>query len=105
MRIVSKSRCEESKLKMEIRDYIESRGGFWSNVQGGPYSKKGDPDIIACYRGHYVAIEAKDGDNSMDEYQKTRLVQILKAGGIHIEAYSVKDVADVFDSIDSLLFG
>lgn len=49
----------EQDLKRELKRFIEAIGGYWAVVQGGPYSKPGDPDIIACIDGRFVGIEAK----------------------------------------------
>lgn len=90
----------ESALKKKFKDYIEYRGGFWSSIQAGPGSKIGDPDMIACYKGVYVAIEGKTYEGSQSEWQKLRQKQIQAAGGIYLLARTVEDIADTFDEID-----
>ena len=60
----------EADLKKKIKRLIEDRGGFWSAVKGGEYSKPGDPDIIACYRGYFIAIEGKSATGSPSEEQE-----------------------------------
>ncbi len=89
----------ESELKRDIKRLLEARGAFWSMVTGGPYSKPGDPDIIACYKGRYIGIEAKSAHGVQRPEQIIRQKQIEAAGGIYILAYSVKAVEDCLDSI------
>ena len=82
----------ESKIKKEIKEYIKKLGGFWSTVQGGPYSKPGDPDLVCWVKGRYVGIEVKTGTGKLSEIQKVRADEIMSAGGIWILARSVEDV-------------
>ena len=81
----------EAKLRKEIKAYLDQIGAYWSMVAGGSYSKVGDPDIIACINGKYLAIEAKV-DTSQSDWQKLRQRQIEDAGGMYIIARSVDDV-------------
>lgn len=90
----------EAKLKMDIRRYLESIGAFWSNVQGGPGSKPGDPDIIACYKGRYVAIEAKSPIGVLSPIQKARRDEIRKAGGIYGIVRTIEDVKNLIGEIE-----
>lgn len=84
----------EQKIKKQIKDYITRIGGFWSIVQGGPYSKPGDPDLICCVQGRYIGIEAKTPTGKPTELQLQRGREIEQAGGIWILARSVEDVRD-----------
>lgn len=84
----------EQKIKKQIKDYITRIGGFWSIVQGGPYSKPGDPDLICCVDGRYIGIEAKTPTGKPTELQLQRGREIEQAGGIWILARSVEDVRD-----------
>ncbi len=49
----------EQLIKRDLKRFIEGIGGYWASVQGGPGSKPGDPDIIACIDGRFIGIEAK----------------------------------------------
>lgn len=91
----------EADLKKKIKRLIEDRGGFWSAVKGGEYSKPGDPDIIACYRGYFIAIEGKSATGSPSEEQEDCKAWVLDAGGIHIYAYNLDVVRATLDMIDA----
>lgn len=90
----------EGDLKREIREYLKAKGVYRINVPGGGYGDVGAPDIVACYKGRFIGIEAKVGRNTMSAWQKRHMKGILDAGGIHIEARSLKDVQDVIESLD-----
>ena len=86
----------EQRIKNEIKRFITAQKGFWSVIQGGPYSKPGDPDIVCCIKGLYVAIEAKTINGRLSDMQILRGKEIERAGGIWIVARSVGDVESEF---------
>lgn len=45
-------------------------------------SKVGDPDIILCVNGFYVALELKVGKNKATKLQAHKLEMIKQSGGI-----------------------
>lgn len=100
-----RSEKSESSIKSEIKRYLESKGAYWSMVAGGTYSKTGDPDIIACYKGHFVAIEAKTSIGKQRELQMVREKEIKNAGGIYLLARSVDDVRGCLEVIDNVAVG
>ena len=90
----------EGRLKTEIRRYLSGIGAFWSNVQGGRGSKPGDPDLIVCYKGRYVALEAKSPTGRQSDIQKTRMEEIRDAGGIYEIVRTLKDVKQIMEEIE-----
>lgn len=90
----------EGRTKSEIRKFLSDSGAFWSNVQGGPGSKPGDPDIVVCYKGHYIGLEAKSENGVQSPIQKVRETEIIKAGGIYEIVRSVEDVKKVLESVE-----
>lgn len=91
---------EEGQLKTEIRKYLTGIGAFWSNIQGGPGSKPGDPDIVVCYKGHYIGLEAKAHRGVQSPIQKRRMDEIRDAGGIYAIVRSLDDVKEIMESIE-----
>lgn len=55
-------------------------GWYWMPVQG-MYATKGVPDFIICYKGRFVAIEAKAPGESTTPNQDTQIEAITSAGG------------------------
>ena len=90
----------EGQLKQEIRKYLTGIGAFWSNVQGGPGSKPGDPDIVVCYKGRYIGLEAKSPVGVQSPIQKRRMEEIRVAGGIYGLVRSVEDVKEILRGIE-----
>ena len=84
----------EAEIKKKIKDYLKEKGAFWSAVKGGAHTKPGDPDLIVCYKGKFIGIEAKTPTGVQSPMQKLREQQIKDAGGIYILARSVDDVKE-----------
>lgn len=58
----------------------------------------GIPDIIACYKGRFIGIEAKEPGNKPSELQLAHGRQIKKAGGIFGVCYSLDDVKKLIEN-------
>lgn len=90
----------ESKLKRALKNLLNERGAYWCAVAEGAYAKPGDPDIIACYKGWFIAIEAKTYEGVQSDWQKLREKEIARAGGLYRLVRSVDDLLEVLDAID-----
>lgn len=89
----------ESAIKKEMKDWLDSEGIFWSMVKGGAYSKKGDPDMIICVDGRYVAIEGKTEDGQQSNIQKTRMRQIRASGGVYAVARDLDELKETVERV------
>lgn len=87
----------EAELKKDIKSYLDSIGAYWCMIKGGAHSKPGDPDIVACFKGRFVGVEAKTYEGTQSTIQKLRQRQIEAAGGTYILARSVDDIRAVMD--------
>ena len=86
---------EETKLQRQIQGYLKSLGAYEFKVHGEIFMRAGIPDIICCYKGKFIGIEAKDGSNKPSELQLAHGRKIVKAGGIFGVCYSVLDVENL----------
>ena len=92
----------ERDLVAAIKKYLSSLGGcifFWKE-HGGPYGTSGIPDIICCYRGRFLGLEAKLPGGKLTVLQKRALDRINAAGGIARRVESVDDVKAVIAQAD-----
>lgn len=93
----------EAELKTEIRKYLKGRDGVaWFDVPGTAYGRAGAPDIVVCYRGRFVGIEAKNpnGGGVLSEDQKRARRAIDTAGGRYAVVTTVEAVAGVLADVD-----
>ena len=86
----------EKDLITKIEIYLKTLPEcfFWKE-HGGQYGTAGIPDIIMCYKGHFIGLEAKVGKNQPTKLQTATIEQIRKAGGTAVVVRSVDDVKTV----------
>lgn len=71
-------------------------------IHGGPYQDAGTPDLLACYKGRFIAIEVKTARGVVRPEQKAAKRAITESGGYALITHMIGDVADVLDTIDKL---
>jgi hypothetical protein len=92
----------ERDVVATIKKHLISLGGdifFWKE-HGGPYGTSGIPDIICCYKGRFLGLEAKLPGGKLTELQKRMLDKINAAGGIARRVQSVDDVKVIIAQAD-----
>ena len=92
----------EYRIVQNIKKLIRARGGWAVKIHGGPYQDAGTPDLIACYKGRFIAIEVKTARGVASPEQKVVQRAITGAGGYALITHLIGDVADVLDDIDKL---
>jgi hypothetical protein len=70
----------ESTFSRQVQKYVESRGWWVVKYHASQYTKKGIPDLIACFRGRFVGLELKTG-SSLSQWQIKVGADIMSAGG------------------------
>lgn len=65
------------------------------NITPAGWGMKGEPDVIACINGRFVAFEFKVGENDMQDDQKIKRARILKSGGGHYCPRSYEEFEDI----------
>ena len=92
----------EKDIVAAIKRYLATLGDdvfFWKE-HGGPYGVSGVPDIICCYRGRFLGLEAKLPGGRLTALQKRALERINRAGGIARRVESVDDVKAIIAQAD-----
>ncbi len=89
----------EKSIENKIKIYLKSIGAYYVKYFGNSFSQVGVPDILACYKGHFIGIEVKNEKGKTSPLQDYNLEEIKKAGGYSLVARSVEDVKKVIDNI------
>ena len=76
------AKTPEAKVKAKVKAILKSYGAYHFMPIGGPYSAAGVPDIIACYKGRFIGIECKAGNNKPTALQRKHLDEIGNRGGV-----------------------
>ena len=74
----------EGKVKAVAEKVLKRLGAYYFFPATGGYGRKGVPDIIACYKGRFIAIECKAGKNKTTKLQQLELAKIKHMGGVTI---------------------
>lgn len=90
----------ESELKKGIKTYLKSKGAYIAPIANGAYAKIGDPDLVVCYKGLFIAIEGKTYEGRQSDWQRLRMEQVEKAGGIYAIVRSVDSARQLLEEID-----
>jgi len=92
----------ERDLIAGIRRYLSSLGSdvFYFKEHGSSYGSSGVPDIVCCYQGRFLGLEAKLPGGRLTELQKRAIDKINRAGGIARRVESVEDVRAVIKQAD-----
>ena len=92
----------ERDIVAAINRYLATLGEdvfFWKE-HGGALGTSGIPDIICCYKGRFLGLEAKLPGGRLTALQKQELEKINRAGGIARRVESVDDVKAVIAQAD-----
>lgn len=93
----------EKDIVAAIKRYLGTLGEdvfFWKET-GGPYGTSGVPDIICCYKGRFLGLEAKLPNSRLTRLQARALEKINRAGGIARRVENVEDVRAIIAQADA----
>lgn len=95
----------ESTITASIQRWLSKQPEWFGfKVAGGGAQMRGVPDIVGCWRGHFVGLEVKrPGVGRVSELQKHRVDQIRGAGGVAAVVYSVDDVKRLLEGLAALV--
>ena len=93
----------ESKVKDKIKAICKARGAYYAMPVMGGMASNGTPDFLICYKGRFIAIEAKAGKGKPTALQLVRLKEIDKAGGtaVIINEDNITSFSEILDHIDN----
>jgi len=78
-----------------LRLLKKTPGCFCWKEHGGMYGTAGIPDIIACFKGRFVAFEVKTPTGKLTRLQEITIDKIRAAGGCAFKVSSAAEVAEI----------
>ena len=100
-----KTKGPEATILDAIVRWLKANGAIALRVNSGHVfngAPAGTSDIVCCWRGRFVAIEVKAGNNQPTEKQKAFLNKVIAAGGIALVANSLELVKVALDKVPPL---
>lgn len=82
----------EGSLQERIQKLIERNGGYCFKNHGDMTTEPGRPDIVCCYKGLFMAIEAKVDNNTPTRQQGIHCRNVWKASGVAMIAWDTMTV-------------
>lgn len=95
----------ETALQRRIQTYIRTRGGYVHKNWGNMTSAPGIADLTVCYKGIYLALEVKEGNNTPSKEQGIHCRAVQKAGGKTAVVWNIKEVSVLLDLLDEYAAG
>ena len=97
---------KESKFQSECIKLLRRKGAYVENISGGSiYQASGISDLVGCYKGVYLGLELKTGDYTPTELQKSKLNNVMQAGGVgRVIIHDPKRGLDGFQEIKDILY-
>ena len=74
----------ESKVKKKVKKILDDLGVYHFSPMATGYGRSGVPDIIVCYKGKFIGIECKSGDNKPTLLQLRNIDDIKRNQGLAI---------------------
>jgi Holliday junction resolvase len=90
----------EGSIQSDIISYLKAIGAYAFKKPSDASTGAGIADIIALYKGVYIALEVKAPDGTLKPHQARNLRKIQARGGIGEAVRSVKRVQAIIKHID-----
>ena len=76
------AKTPEAKVKDQIKKILNEHNIYYAMPHGAGFGNAGVPDFLCCWKGKFLAIEAKAKDGAITALQDKNLDEIDKAGGV-----------------------
>lgn len=94
-------RQPEGRLVRKAQAIIIGRGGWVTKIHGSEFQEVGLPDLMGCYRGIMLGLEAKQPGEEPSKRQLVVLKRIAKAGGVVAVFTTLGEVVAILDRVDA----
>ena len=72
----------EAKVKKKVKKILDDLKAYHFSPMTAGYGRSGVPDIIVCYKGKFIGIECKAGNNEPTLLQKHNMKLINDNQGL-----------------------
>lgn len=91
----------EKDIVARILRYLKTEPDCFAwKEHGGMYGTAGIPDIICCFRGHFVAFEVKTEKGKLTKLQETTIQRIKDTKGKAYKVTSVEEVKEILENLE-----
>ena len=92
----------EGAVKKQVKAILQNVKAYYTMPVTGGFGNARVPDFVVCYRGRFIGIETKAGENLLTALQMKHLEDIERAGGISlvINETNVSNLTQILEIID-----
>ena len=93
--------ASEKNFEIKVRRWLEDHGAWVLKTWSNGVQRAGVPDLLVCYRGHFLGIEIKAQRGKLSKLQLVEIKRIKKAGGVGVVLYpsAWEQFKDAFERI------
>lgn len=74
-------KVSEKWVKAQVVKMLKELDAYYFYPVASGYMRTGVPDIVVCFKSHFLGIECKANGNKTTEIQDRNLIAIKKNGG------------------------
>ena len=93
-------KVNEKWVKAQVVKTLKELDAYYFYPVASGYMRTGVPDIVVCFKSHFMGIECKANGNKTTEIQDRNLIAIKKNGGIAVVVNE-----DNLDELKEMLHG
>ena len=93
---------KESTIQRSCIKYLREQGAAVYNIAGGPLQSRATPDLLVCYKGHFVGLECKQPGAKCTKLQVRELDRIDEAGGVAAVVHSKDECAQLLKALPGI---
>lgn len=71
----------ERAVKEKVKKILKEYGCYYFMPSMNGFGKAGVPDFIVCFKGNFLGVECKAGNNKATPLQEKNIADIIAAGG------------------------
>lgn len=92
---------KEGTVKKDIKAILDTLGVYYFMPSGNGYGRSAIPDFVGCYKGHFIAIEAKADNLQATAIQQRELNRISshEGLGICINAENIGELRGILEAL------
>jgi len=95
------STTKEGSVKKDIKAILDTLGVYYFMPSGNGYGRSAIPDFVGCYKGHFIAIEAKADNLQATAIQQRELNRISshEGVGVCINAENIGELRGILEAL------
>lgn len=94
------AKTPEGEIKDQVRKVLDEMNAYYFFPAANGYGRTGIPDVIACYKGHFIGIECKAGSKQPTALQQRELnnIEKVEGTGLIVNADNISNLKNILET-------